>query len=816
DRLESEDVRNEADGAVMSNLGKTTSSIRTKAGTTDANTLVTDITGIKLILPTATALKSINYTDADRAKAVVEIDDVDITKATGVVGFETNKYGEGANEKKVFEDLEKLLTDIFIKYEDNSVSNLPDAPAITTDLAKLTPYLSNGTGGADVASYTHNNTGNITEPNAKKILRLLDEFQIPGKTTFGGGEAGYETIEEIVKANANGYVISNRGQNANPGATGTHALIGLAGQKGQIVEGYKIDNDSVLDGVGGYTTNANNIKYVKKVLSVAKVFGVAIGGDQITPANTNALDVRLNDKEFNASTTIKYSTKQGDTLDYENMPVNDFADVHKTRGLRPSDLIEASGNYLNRHGEDLSYHFGAYDGATISTKTDEAPTKLCFDLLGSKNADVAIDLAFFGKHFYKKDDDTYRAWDSFATTTPTGDPERTKAKAAYDLSKTFLDEWKNYSKKSYSGKDKDNDKKELADDKKAKKKIDTSGGKVTEADIDTARDAVVAASKNGTDFKNKLKSIFDDNRADLKNNNKTVLNHLRALAELIDKAYKNGDDVKRSALEAYSKDTGDKKKVWDMANKVKTEDNKNLADEALKKAKGVDSNAELETAKTNAKITLNGKVDKAGEAESKGFAKGALKHLEKFTEGRQKEVEDSGILTADTPEAVREARKKIKGTDNETVNKVIPRVDLLEDLYGKDDKAKKLAKLIRDNFLKKLESDYSDSDYKNNLDNLNKQLTDLRKYKDGENKSVYEGLEQTKKATFDKLINDLESKVNAMKVAKQKTEGGNQTKDPQKPFFKTPLGIILICVGVAAVLGAIAYAIKANSRTEGE
>ncbi|CFW92914.1 protein of unknown function [endosymbiont DhMRE of Dentiscutata heterogama] len=509
-RLESEDVRNEADGAVMGKLGNATSSIRTSAGGTDANTLVTSITGIKLTLPTATALKvaryiqwkgaikdsraastgywitflNISYTDTgaerltlntnnlildeksftggdvtdwDRAKAVVEIDDVDITKASGANDFRTHKYDSGtANEKKVFEDLEELLTNTSNKYEDKTVSNLPDEAVITADLAKLTAYLSDGAGAASLANYVHTNAGDIKDDNAKKILRLIDNFQVAGKGTFGGAtnteayyrkridrliillnefkiwkEAGYNTIEEIVKANANGYVISNRGQNVNPGATGTQTLIGLAGQKGQIVEGYKIDNGPVLDGVGGYTTNANNIKYVKKFLSVAKAFGATIGGDQTTPANTNALDVRLNDKEFNASDPtdangVKYTMKQIeaflgddwfgknniDNHNYGEMKADEYADVRKTRGFRLKDFL-TDGRYFTTHGIAITDTFGAYDGTAASGTKDMHPTKLCIDLIPAPSADAAIDFAFFGKSYFKsgskytKNDDRY-------------------------------------------------------------------------------------------------------------------------------------------------------------------------------------------------------------------------------------------------------------------------------------------------------------------------------------------------------------------------------------------------------------------------
>jgi len=139
--------------------------------------------------------------------------------------------------------------------------------------------------------------------------------------------------------------------------------------------------------------------------------------------------------------------------------------------------------------------------------------------------------------------------------------------------------------------------------------------KVKDTDIDAIKNAIT--SENGNEFKTILQGIFadSDNRTELKKHDKAFLNDLKALVELIDKAYKNGEDVTKESLEAYEKGDDNKKKIWGMVNKFEDGDNKKLGDEALNKAKGKpkDSN-ELATAKTKAKEKMNSLVSGAGEA----------------------------------------------------------------------------------------------------------------------------------------------------------------------------------------------------------
>ncbi|CAG8851749.1 13028_t:CDS:1, partial [Racocetra persica] len=104
--------------------------------------------------------------------------------------------------------------------------------------------------------------------------------------------------------------------------------------------------------------------------------------------------------------------------------------------------------------------------------------------------------------------------------------------------------------------------------KKQKKPTQTpTGKKPDDAKIDAARDEIVGAATGGDDMEALLKKIFDDNRAELKKNDEAVLTNLKELAKIIDRAYKNGVEVRPSELKAYSGGDANQKKAWELANK---------------------------------------------------------------------------------------------------------------------------------------------------------------------------------------------------------------------------------------------------------
>ncbi|CAG8524933.1 10896_t:CDS:2, partial [Ambispora leptoticha] len=208
-----------------------------------------------------------------------------------------------------------------------------------------------------------------------------------------------------------------------------------------------------------------------------------------------------------------------------------------------------------------------------------------------------------------------------------------------------------------------------------------------------------------------------------------------------------------------------------------------------------DDAAELAAAKTKAKTELDKLVAGAGakiideattlttkplvENCTAGFATGALNHLKSFVKSRQKEIDDSGITTADDVTKVKAALEKLKKSTDKTIkDTVVPRVEVIHKLSEKgDDKSKALAKLIRDNFIRELETDHPATSYQDNLPKLESKLAELKKYaKGGENEAVYNGLGTDEKKTFDALLKSVEDRVEAMKAAEKDAKKSNVKK----------------------------------------
>lgn len=133
-------------------------------------------------------------------------------------------------------------------------------------------------------------------------------------------------MEEIAKANANGYHVYNRGAS---GGVAADVTIGDKTHKGKIVKASKMSapDKFSLDGAGSDTDADNNLTVVTNQLKNRKYRGIdaaecMIGTDQTTAkgaASTTKVDRKkvfrkmdnfgtdTNGIEFNASTVLKYS-----------------------------------------------------------------------------------------------------------------------------------------------------------------------------------------------------------------------------------------------------------------------------------------------------------------------------------------------------------------------------------------------------------------------------------------------------------------------------------------------------------------------------
>ncbi|CAG8699784.1 8770_t:CDS:2, partial [Ambispora gerdemannii] len=105
-----------------------------------------------------------------------------------------------------------------------------------------------------------------------------------------------------------------------------------------------------------------------------------------------------------------------------------------------------------------------------------------------------------------------------------------------------------------------------------------------------------------------------------------------------------------------------------------------------------------------------------------------------------------------------------------------------------------LALLVRDNFVKDLETDYDDSTYDANLKKLEKKLEELNEFKSGGKKEVYASLGTDDKKIFDDLITMVVLgavayfiKTNSSEegeVVETNSEGGALVRPPFLPFLK--------------------------------
>ena len=112
-------------------------------------------------------------------------------------------------------------------------------------------------------------------------------------------------MEEIGKANANGYKVNNRGSKLNP----SQDVMGIdATERGQIVKESKIGNSGgngepqTLVGKGDHSGAKPNIEYCVRRIQIIKGFGSLIGADQTVETTIgNDKSVVLQGKEYKRS-----------------------------------------------------------------------------------------------------------------------------------------------------------------------------------------------------------------------------------------------------------------------------------------------------------------------------------------------------------------------------------------------------------------------------------------------------------------------------------------------------------------------------------
>ncbi|CAI2162911.1 16643_t:CDS:10 [Funneliformis geosporum] len=662
-------------------------------------------------------------------------------------------------------------------------------------------------------------------------------------------ELGFTTLDEVLKANANGFTIRKRKDGVNESTTdetigsktgGTAIKKVLSGKK---YRGFDIiDSNQVEKNAGERGAISHN---TPTLLSTRTNVNEVLFKKAFKPS----IDGRYKKDDIDTFRQVFYDTSKSNKEDFRGFSVayaNNLTPVAPaTNDKDATDATYNTKNIMNK-GEIIK---GRLDGKKIAgsdTATDYKNnnlqfTKCIYDVVGSTaNKTAAVN------NFFATDFDT-------AIAVGTTDDERGEVFAAYTSMKNFLTLYDvDYSTYDDSKKTELlSTYKQLEEFRDATSEITAAIGKtaptkapetnVTETEINAARDGLTLTSKDD-DFKNKLKAIFDDtaNQTELKNHPKTFLDDLVELVKLIDKAYTDGDNLEKSKLEVYSK-AADGETALGLAKKTGDETPAQKLEKAQIALKGViaevlgkaDADNEVYnkiTKDKNEDITFIKEVTeiiKKAQAfllKSKADARTGLKAFTDELKGKEAsvtaidtnlKVNGVGYITHAKNHGAKLNVELTTAIEKAKLDKVTSRNDaktktdafkLTDDYEALDpsalvektqQEAKDLVPILQE-LLKKpdIKSTFTTKDDYEKLKGNFEKMEGFKK------SSEYGKLLPEDKTAFDGLLTEVKAQVD--ELAKTHGTTTNTDTNGDKPFFKTPLGIMVIIVGVIAVLGGIA------------
>ncbi|CAG8465089.1 10481_t:CDS:10 [Gigaspora margarita] len=407
-------------------------------------------------------------------------------------------------------------------------------------------------------------------------------------------------VEEILRANANGFIISSR--DAGTKNTGvTIAMLGTSGTQGAIINGAKGNLDETDAANNGGKANTDAIKALIKD-GKYRGFPMFDGTEtDLTPLSGNKY-TEIGQKEYQkaATSTINYTVENVNIFRKDGTGGNKTS-LQDCRGFHPHDFSAEIYNNGDGHGENMSADIGGAPNM-------EAATDLAFlgkpykYMIGTKDTggiityDDVVDrknLLFFNEIEAVKGDTldnlgTYNASDGVGNANDdTGNyhngSQKVKdaAKKKHDAAATFLGVYVTNYKNALNESDKAKKKtalEKVETDLQAYVTKDQSGGKIKKI-----RDAIAAignppppakklspdkadelnnlitAAADGSDKKKVYQAFRDLDDTDAKKTD-AVFDALKTLMGKLD-----GTIDKPSELEALS--TGDDKKTaWDFVN----------------------------------------------------------------------------------------------------------------------------------------------------------------------------------------------------------------------------------------------------------
>lgn len=749
---------------------------------------------------------------------------------------------------------------------------------------------------------------------------------------------GFTTIEEILKANANGFVLANTRKNER-----------------EIYATITLGNDILKD-----TSVVNNKKY--KGFSLTQ--GATINSPAITTNNGFARDGKtpIITREIgnkNATPSKKYTKWNIDAFRHANwfggthggVDYRGQTTANQCRGFLPGDI-------------DSDYKYkgctGIMDKNLSWSVADKKITKLVVDIWNSDNLDQAIDLAFFGKvHNQVGDKDGERYAESeklnptyllkfneiaeknkldtleiyfealkhqkcgnrdglgltnWSTenyhnaklTSSTNTSSQTiveKVENAYKAIKDFLTIYK-AADDALAGTDKvilqtakTNLEKYLANDLTGNDlKIKNHWEKLINAKITNLQEKITDANpRKNLETKIKdlaeqeldgsiAKMVFNEKDTDITENNLDELVELVKIVKAAYEGYKSDNLVKLRAFKAAN--DGIKYQVWKIANKQKkdSDDSENWAQRALtelenklKNAKDIAKN-EMKTEQNNdeayetvgienltdlekinhikelfkkakAAYRENSYTDKAQSLiidlrTAKDFGSEAWILINKYQKNNKGEKGEGYVLDAfkhlDTLEkvAAKDFDNLLKITDetkleSEITKKIAEETDTvkkkwLEEIDGPRLKARlrlddsKDEKKLKELFGINLAARYSGNSPQENLEKIEKDITDLEAYQnstpaDEKGKALEKTRLDNAKSIIVELLKELKKKQRILKNSIEEQEKNNKDKNTSSNdnFWKKPWGIITIVGIILVILAMIVYFLKKNS-SEGE
>nr|CAG8507147.1 8351_t:CDS:2 [Entrophospora candida] len=700
------------------------------------------------VFDNTTGILNLNSSDFDN-----NLDNIDISTLLFTDGFSPvpSFYGNFVTGRNELYKLEDLLT----RLENNFLLPNANLQNSVNDLDELENY----------------SRGNEVKQH------LFDLRDSPGRTSNAIG------LDQVLKANANGFIIAQRG------GLSSYLTIGKKDSSG------KLDYEEIGD--EHLSLRSLNVNAIMETLKGGKYRGFRIIDPfQPDPKVENAMKYQ---------TLFKYSCQAG-RKEFTKTHIDRFRNFLQinmgTDGGEETDKRKCFGFQITDIDDKGKGHYQSRSGCNPQA----GKTKITYDIWAAPNLDEAIDLAFFGVPYagMKNVDNSLLFLNEV---------EGKRRKEILDI---YYEHGlkNNYETGKYSpGSGYDKSKAEENKDKLQQiKKISVENSNNNELPSNVlSKIREYRASETDT-----LAQKIYEEAEKMKAADNVTIRTIEKLKELVGvaKNYQNMEEVLEKCKIAALPEVQSKLK--------RTVGNEQIYQKIItsieKDAIAISQATEIFTwSKQSLEIQGTDETQEENSSDTEGYATKAYKKIQTFSKKRQEIVDKSHLAKAKTKEELESFYKEMKEGENftgslkETVEKKsYPRAEIIASIREKKDNAKPeekaLIELIKDFVIKaEIDTDFGDDSNRTDYQTLKNKQESLAKYtKTGtpEN-NVFESLPSEQKQTINQLLSELSSKVEKMKktIDQEDLGGKDNSNNSEKPFYKTTSGIIIISTAVVLVLG---------------